>query len=74
MAPAFRNRSRTTSGSKKSEPSYAHERQEVDPSRCFPASLGRFFVKNPPVINMAMENPPFIDMAVVFIQLYRVFP
>ena len=44
----------------------------IPPGVSLPA-LVVFFVKNPPVINMAMENPPFIDMAVVFIQLYRGF-
>ena len=68
MAPAFRNRSRTTSGSKKSEPfamlTTSEKKRWIPPGEFpfVPAGLGRFFVKNPPVINMAMENPPFIEI------------
>ena len=45
------------------------------PPGVFPAGLGRFFVKNPPVINMAMENPPFIEIWQWYLYSYTwVFP
>jgi len=43
------------------------------PPGVFPAGLGRFFVKNPPVINMAMENPPFIEIWQWYLYSYTWF-